>query len=1105
MNRKLIPFALLASALILGSCKDTSSVLSTLSSGEETSSSLTTSGTITSTSDVSPSDPSIPDVNPGSKTFKEILEADYSNCTVYSTSKYKEDEDSYEVSTYNSTIYYYNNYSIVHNEMKAAQEYDIPYDFYHDYQGVNHMAFEKEGQDVWLSKGYNDVSLALHNTEFYLPDFLHEVNPDKVTTALGNFYITDQTEVARLNEVAFKGVWENTIQAISIVVTDGYITTIYGWEEGWDSEDDPQTYFVAQIDDIGETVFYEPYLPDAPNADNVMEYWEYKGWDGPEQKIYPISASLEATDPNIDISNVVNMEIDEKFEIVKTLDFDNPTGNYHYTKIEDVSYYSSNENVAKVVDSQYFVPVTDKYGHEVYNGTDGNYYSKGEGEVYYVYNTETETTIPEGVYLNIVNKSVFKKEIKAYGKGQAEIYMICSSAQDTAEFNVSPKYGVHSNSINVNVAGLAEIDKTNAVYNFDFISRTSTGAIAANNLVSGATANYNITSKNVKLYEGSLCKTNLFNEKTKNYLLINGASTTDGWKGADLVFDFDDQQVSKVDFYYGFFYDNDLASNIRSITLSTSNDGETWTDIDITSEIKGAISNEFLKLFTKEFEPSSKVKLHVETTMIGVFGRLTIDDVTFSKNASCHNHGQSAVTYVTSVTIQDTATVRMGNQISLTAGVLPNNATDKSVTWASSNESVATISTTGVITPVAPGTANITATSANGEAGNVVSNTCVLTVKDVLSLPSKFGGVYKDDFDYTTFSATIDATAMTMAVNYDGYEATLTLVDAVEEDRSYTFKNGNDVLECNFSGDGSSFYTSSGGKCQLNGETLYQKELEKAVPVTSITMSVSGKTANGSGQYELIAGDEVYVYANTKPTTANTGKDLTFTVSDPTIATYDEDTHKLTTLKDGTVTLTATSVEYSTVSASVTFVIAAKVGVTSLAITGAANNDEITVGQKVQLGYTVNPTNYNVGKFEWSTSDSKVIGVNKVSGLIEAKKVGEATIIVKDTVSQVTASITLTVKEDSGEGVPAAIQGTFNETYGSGIQITLTANSLNIVYDDASFDETYAFVSASGTTYTFEGGFEVTYNTSYIFVSGFESIFEDLYYVVYEDELAFDR
>lgn len=84
---------------------------------------------------------------------------------------------------------------------------------------------------------------------------------------------------------------------------------------------------------------------------------------------------------------------------------------------------------------------------------------------------------------------------------------------------------------------------------------------------------------------------------------------------------------------------------------------------------------------------------------------------------------------VASVTLdQSTLTLTAGGDAAtLTAIVSPDDATDKTVTWSSDNEAVATV-VDGVVTPVAKGTATITAT-AGGK-----SDTCTVTVKQLYSI-----------------------------------------------------------------------------------------------------------------------------------------------------------------------------------------------------------------------------------------------------------------------------------------------------------------------------------------------------------------------------------
>ena len=80
---------------------------------------------------------------------------------------------------------------------------------------------------------------------------------------------------------------------------------------------------------------------------------------------------------------------------------------------------------------------------------------------------------------------------------------------------------------------------------------------------------------------------------------------------------------------------------------------------------------------------------------------------------------------VTSVSLSsDGETVKVGKTVTLVATVYPTNATNKNVTWTSSNTSVATVNNTGVVTGVAAGSSTITVRTADGNK----TAQCVVTV-----------------------------------------------------------------------------------------------------------------------------------------------------------------------------------------------------------------------------------------------------------------------------------------------------------------------------------------------------------------------------------------
>ncbi|MCD7953012.1 MAG: Ig-like domain-containing protein [Synergistaceae bacterium] len=71
-----------------------------------------------------------------------------------------------------------------------------------------------------------------------------------------------------------------------------------------------------------------------------------------------------------------------------------------------------------------------------------------------------------------------------------------------------------------------------------------------------------------------------------------------------------------------------------------------------------------------------------------------------------------------------TLALKIGEKKTITATIIPANATDKKVTWDSGNTAVATVDEYGEVTAVAEGTATITVKSENGE----LSASCIVTV-----------------------------------------------------------------------------------------------------------------------------------------------------------------------------------------------------------------------------------------------------------------------------------------------------------------------------------------------------------------------------------------
>ena len=112
----------------------------------------------------------------------------------------------------------------------------------------------------------------------------------------------------------------------------------------------------------------------------------------------------------------------------------------------------------------------------------------------------------------------------------------------------------------------------------------------------------------------------------------------------------------------------------------------------------------------------------------GKCGDVLIDDIEFGVKTN----------NVTGVTLdKESASVKQGKTLTLTATVAPADATNKNVTWSSSDPSVATVSN-GLVTGVATGTAEITATTLDG------SHTASCTVTVTTSLPPRLIADFND-------------------------------------------------------------------------------------------------------------------------------------------------------------------------------------------------------------------------------------------------------------------------------------------------------------------------------------------------------------------------
>ncbi|MFA6860885.1 MAG: Ig-like domain-containing protein [Bacilli bacterium] len=589
-------------------------------------------------------------------------------------------------------------------------------------------------------------------------------------------------------------------------------------------------------------------------------------------------------------------------------------------------------------------------------------------------------------------------------------------------------------------------------YDFSFTSvDKDTGIVGATNKVDDKTLPFAITSKKTSLNSGN---SDLF--KDNKTLIVDPGTTGNDPSYAE--FDFSDQQVSGISFYYGLYFINGLSNKdyVQKIQIETSNDGTNWNSIDIKDEVMKNISVNNKKLMEKYFAPTSKVRIKLDSNFNGKSFHFAFDELCLMADKNCHNHVVAPENVeVESVTISSETTVlRVGKKMNFTNVVAPSNATDKTLTFISSNKEVADFEN-GELVGKKAGTTDITATSVNQK----VSNTITITVEEAPVLNADYVGIYKGcDDDSNTVIITV--TSNQLVIKFKGTDSyTLSFEDY--KDNAYIFKdeNGNTVsLRLDYQDKNKLNVTAKVGTYTINAHGTHEG-LTRYIAATALTLSPKNA--------DLTVGDSTMINVTYTPTdaTGENVKDLTWDSSDKTVGTNDENGF-FTAKKAGDTTITATNGDGIIGTVSVTVKEPKKV----TQITLTAEKTSFEVGTEVKVTANIAPSDAKVQTLTWSTSDKTIATVN-ATGVVKGVKAGKVTITaLANDGSKVAGTIDLTVTASTGV-IPGAIVGTWTgEDSMAGYAITITiasAGNLNLVCAEAEINFDFTYKSVSGKIYQF--------------------------------------
>ena len=335
---------------------------------------------------------------------------------------------------------------------------------------------------------------------------------------------------------------------------------------------------------------------------------------------------------------------------------------------------------------------------------------------------------------------------------------------------------------------------------------------------------------------------------------------------------------------------------------------------------------------------------------------------------------------VSSVRLSESSmTLTVGESATLQAVVEPSGADYDGVTWTSSDASVASVSN-GLVKANKVGTATITATAGG------VSGTCTVTVDVVhvreVTLNVGTAEVYVGE-ELTLYAAVFPSNAENTNVYWStGDSKVATVTDGV-----VTGLSAGTTTITVISEDGGIKAT-----CQVTVTV-------KVIPVTAITLSSTEMTIEVGGKQTL--------QAEVKPEDA-TDKSVTWSSSDPSVATVDSATGEVTAVSEGTATIFCSAADGSVSAACLVECTPAVVPVESLSLD--VDSVSLITGETKVLTATVSPEEATDKAVTWSSSDPSVVEVGP-TGEITAKSAGEATVTCTSADGKQTVACTVTVSD----------------------------------------------------------------------------------------------
>ena len=342
---------------------------------------------------------------------------------------------------------------------------------------------------------------------------------------------------------------------------------------------------------------------------------------------------------------------------------------------------------------------------------------------------------------------------------------------------------------------------------------------------------------------------------------------------------------------------------------------------------------------------------------------------------------------VTGVSLNKTSlSLVEGGSESLTATVSPDNATNKAVSWKSSDTGVATVDGSGKVTAVKAGSTTITVTTTDGGKTATCSVTVTSKTVSVTGVKLDNGKLELKAGETAQLTATVEPSdASDKSLEWTSSDAKIATVDASGKVTAVGVGSATITVK-----------TKDGGKTAT-------------CAVTVAPVAVEGVTVDPA-KSEVVEGNTVQLKATVSP--ADAAQEVEWTSSDSDIATVDKN-GLVTTIKPGTVYIVVRSKAYTDKQASCEVIVKQDDKLKGIAFD--ASEIQLETGQSRTLKVVFTPDYAANKNVSWSSSDPSIASVK--DGNVTGVKEGKATITATSEDGGHKAECVVTVSKASGPQV----------------------------------------------------------------------------------------